>query len=103
MSDQHEIIVVGGGIAGMTAALEMGRLGYGCTILEATPAAGGRTQSIRGGDIVVETDSQQACTFDADPDLYFNPGHALHTPGAALETVDCKQENMLFLANAVHD
>ena len=29
--------------------------------------------------------------LDFEPDLYFNPGHALHTPGAALETVDCKQ------------
>lgn len=26
-----------------------------------------------------------------EPDFYFNPGHALHTPGMALETLDCKQ------------
>lgn len=26
-----------------------------------------------------------------EPDIYFNPGHALHTPGMALETLDCKQ------------
>ena len=26
-----------------------------------------------------------------EPDVYFNPGHALHTPGKALETLDCKQ------------
>jgi Uroporphyrinogen decarboxylase (URO-D) len=26
-----------------------------------------------------------------EPDMYFNPGHALHTPGDALDTIDCKQ------------
>jgi len=26
-----------------------------------------------------------------EPDMYFNPGHAIHTPGDALETLDCKQ------------
>src|SRR4030042_2909231 len=29
--------------------------------------------------------------FALEPDMYFNPGHALHTPGDALEAVDCKQ------------
>lgn len=28
---------------------------------------------------------------DFEPDMYFNPGHAFHTPGDALETFDCKQ------------
>jgi len=25
------------------------------------------------------------------PDMYFNPGHAIHTPGQALEILDCRQ------------
>jgi uroporphyrinogen-III decarboxylase len=29
--------------------------------------------------------------IDFEPDMFFNPGHALHTPGAALDAVDCKQ------------
>jgi len=29
--------------------------------------------------------------MDFEPDMYFNPGHAIHTPGDALEAVDCKQ------------
>lgn len=28
--------------------------------------------------------------LDFEPDLYFNPGHAIHTPGGALDTLDCK-------------
>ncbi len=60
----------------MTAALELGRLGYNCTLLEATARAGGRNRTLRGGDLAVEADSTQSCSFDVDPDLYFNPGPA---------------------------
>ena len=72
----YSIVILGGGIAGMTTALEMTRLGYSCTILEATPLAGGRNKTIRAGDAVVETDSTQTCNFDLDPELYFNGGPA---------------------------
>ncbi len=68
------VAILGGGIAGMTAALEMSRLGYTCTILEAQPQAGGRNKTIRSGDVALETDSSQTCLFDVDPDLYFNAG-----------------------------
>jgi monoamine oxidase len=70
------VVILGGGIAGMTSALEMTRLGYSCTILEATARAGGRNLTIRSGDVVNETDSSQVCMFDVDDDLYFNPGPA---------------------------
>lgn len=70
------VVILGAGIAGMTAALEMTRLGYACTLLEATEVAGGRNRTIRAGDTVVETDSTQLCSFDSDEDLYFNPGPA---------------------------
>jgi monoamine oxidase len=70
------VVILGGGIAGMTTALEMTLLGYDCTILEATAVAGGRNRTIRAGDVVGETDSSQTCLFDFDNDLYFNPGPA---------------------------
>ena len=60
----------------MTAALEMTRLGYSCTILEATNVAGGRNQTIRAGDVVTETTSSQVCNFDVGDELYFNVGPA---------------------------
>ena len=72
----RSVVILGAGIAGMTTALEMTRLGYDCTILEATARAGGRNRTLRGGDLAVETDSTQTCLFDLDPDLYFNPGPA---------------------------
>jgi monoamine oxidase len=70
------VVILGGGTAGMTAALEMTRLGYSCTILEATARAGGRNRTIRATDVADEIDSSQVCMFDIDDDLYFNPGAA---------------------------
>ena len=70
------VVILGGGIAGMTTALEMTRLGYSCTILEATSLAGGRNKTIRAGDAVNETDTAQTCNFDFDNELYFNSGPA---------------------------
>ncbi len=68
------IAILGAGIAGMTAAYELTKAGYDCTILEARDRAGGRCQTLRGGDTVKEFDSTQTCSFDEG--LYFNPGPA---------------------------
>jgi len=51
------VVILGGGIAGMTTAFEMKKLGYTCTILEALPNAGGRNRTIRAGDTITETNS----------------------------------------------
>lgn len=58
----------------MVAAIEMKRLGYDCTVLEARDVAGGRVRTLRSGDVARETDSVQTCQFDIDDDLYFNAG-----------------------------
>ncbi len=68
------VAILGAGIAGMVAALEMTRLGYSCTVLEAQASAGGRVRTIRSGDVVTEVDSIQTCQFDISDSLYFNVG-----------------------------
>lgn len=70
------VVILGAGIAGMSAALELERLGYSCTVLEATSRAGGRNRTLRAGDRAEEIDSTQDCLFDVGEDLYFNPGPA---------------------------
>ena len=70
----RSVVILGAGIAGMTTALEMRRLGYDCTLLEARSVAGGRVMTLRAGDVVNEVDSTQTCQFDFDDDLYFNAG-----------------------------
>ncbi|MFE3162231.1 flavin monoamine oxidase family protein [Streptomyces sp. NPDC059224] len=44
------VVVLGGGIAGLTTAYELGKAGYHCTVLEARDRTGGRNFTVRGGD-----------------------------------------------------
>ncbi|PHS15313.1 MAG: amine oxidase [Kangiella sp.] len=71
-----KVIILGAGISGLVSAYEMTKLGYECTILEATGRVGGRVRTIRNGDVIEELDSSQTCVFDDDPSLYFNAGAA---------------------------
>ena len=67
------VIILGAGLAGMTAAYELGRAGYRVQVLEYNSRAGGRNWSIRGGDVYAELGgAKQTCAFDAG--LYLNPG-----------------------------
>src|SRR5271168_3556325 len=67
------VIVLGAGLAGMTAAIELGRAGYRVSVLEYNLRPGGRNWTIRGGDVYAELGgATQTCEFDAG--LYINPG-----------------------------
>jgi monoamine oxidase len=69
----RSITILGAGLAGMTAALELRNAGYKVRILEYNGRAGGRNWSIRGGDTITELGGYtQHCRFDEG--LYFNPG-----------------------------
>jgi monoamine oxidase len=70
------VVILGAGISGMTAAYELLRAGYHCTILEATDRAGGRNLTARAGDVIREVDSQQWVDFDQEDHLYANLGPA---------------------------
>lgn len=71
-----KVVIIGAGIGGLTAAYELGKAGYACTVLEATTHVGGRNRTVRRGDKLIEYDSEQVCEFDDDPHLYFNCGPA---------------------------
>jgi monoamine oxidase len=67
------VLILGAGIAGMTAAYELRNAGYRVEILEYNARAGGRNWSLRGGDTYTELGgTTQECRFDKD--LYINPG-----------------------------
>src|SRR5687768_2433928 len=66
------VLVLGGGDAGMVAALELRRVGYQVTILEYNQRPGGRCWTLRGGDSYTELGgATQQCQFD--PGFYINP------------------------------
>jgi len=69
------VVILGGGIAGLVAAYELGKAGWKCTLLEARHRPGGRNWSIRSGTQVEFTDgTRQTCAWN--PEHYFNAGPA---------------------------
>jgi monoamine oxidase len=67
------VLILGAGLAGMTAALELRNAGYKVQVLEFNSRAGGRNWTLRGGDSFTELGGlTQTCNFEQG--LYFNPG-----------------------------
>jgi monoamine oxidase len=67
------VLILGAGLAGMTAALELRKSGYKVQILEFNNRAGGRNWTLRGGDSFTELGGfKQTCEFEQG--LYINPG-----------------------------
>jgi monoamine oxidase len=66
------VLILGAGLAGLTVAYELGKLGYDCRLLEARPRPGGRVFTVRRGTVSEEDGSAQTAAFDEG--LYFNAG-----------------------------
>ncbi|HEU0081371.1 MAG TPA: FAD-dependent oxidoreductase, partial [Bradyrhizobium sp.] len=67
------VLILGAGLAGMTAALELRKAGYKVQLLEFNSRPGGRNWTLRGGDSFVELGgARQTCAFEQG--LYINPG-----------------------------
>ncbi len=68
-----KVLILGAGLAGMTAAFELGKQGYSCEIVEARGFAGGRCQTARRGFELTELGGEkQVCDFDTGE--YINHG-----------------------------
>ncbi|RXH54568.1 flavin monoamine oxidase family protein [Granulicella sibirica] len=69
------VLILGAGIAGLTAAYEMCKAGFSCTVLEARERPGGRSWSVRDGSVVEFTDgTKQTCSWGGGG--YLNAGPA---------------------------
>jgi monoamine oxidase len=67
------VLILGAGLAGMTAALELRKAGYKVRVLEFNSRPGGRNWTLRGGDSFTELGgATQTCQFEQG--LYLNPG-----------------------------
>lgn len=67
------VVILGAGVAGMTAAYELEKAGYKVQVLEYNPRVGGRSWTLRGGDTYTELGgASQVCEFE--PGTYINPG-----------------------------
>ena len=69
------VVILGGGIAGLTTAYELGKAGYDCTIIEARGRTGGRNFTVRGGTEQTDLDGYtQRAKFSEG--IYMNAGPA---------------------------
>src|SRR5712671_1706313 len=67
------VLILGAGLAGLVAALELRKAGYKVQVLEYHARAGGRNWTLRGGDTYTELGGiSQTCEFDRGH--YINPG-----------------------------
>jgi len=74
------VVILGGGIAGLATAYELGKAGYDCTILEARGIAGGRNFTVRAAP------SRPIST--GTPSGRITPGDLLQRRPGAAGTVD---------------
>lgn len=73
------VVILGAGIAGLTAAYELTRANYNCQIIELTDRAGGRNHTARRGTVLKEINqkgqtTEQVCNFDEKLYLNLGPG-----------------------------
>jgi monoamine oxidase len=66
------VLILGAGLAGLTVAYELGKVGCDCRLLEARARPGGRVFTVRRGTVSEEEGSAQTAAFDDG--LYFNAG-----------------------------
>ena len=66
------VVILGAGLAGMTVAYQLGKVGYDCRVLEARPRPGGRVFTVRRGTVSEEDGPSQTAAFDDG--LYLNAG-----------------------------
>jgi monoamine oxidase len=85
-----QVVILGGGIAGLVAAYELRKAGFQCTVIEARSRPGGRSWSVRSGSKVEFTDGVvQQC--DWQEGAYLNAGPA-RIPSMHTHLLDYCQE-----------
>jgi monoamine oxidase len=80
------VVILGAGIAGLTAAYELKNAHYDVTVLEAQNRIGGRNHTVRRGNVLEEiTGTRQVCRFDDGLYLNAGPGRLPYHHTAILE------------------
>ncbi|HEX6237539.1 MAG TPA: FAD-dependent oxidoreductase [Acidimicrobiales bacterium] len=69
------VVVLGAGIAGLCCAYELEKAGYAVTVLEARQRLGGRSWTVRGGDVGIDTRGRRQRSRFAEG-RYLNAGPA---------------------------
>ncbi|WP_019636307.1 FAD-dependent oxidoreductase [Paenibacillus fonticola] len=100
-SDAADIVIVGGGGAGMSAAIEAHNSGAKVVLLEKMPMLGGNTARAEGGLNAAGTEYQKAQGIDDSPELHFEDtmkgGKDVNNPDLVKVLTDNAANSVLFL------
>ena len=69
---ESDVLIIGGGTAGLPAAIEVAKAGLKATVLECRPQCGGSFGMIVGGMCFAGTDEQKERGIDDSPELYYD-------------------------------
>jgi len=69
---QQNVVIVGAGISGLCAALELGQSGVEVTVIDMSSVFGGHAVMSQGGISIVATPAQKLAGFEDSPNLAYN-------------------------------
>jgi phytoene dehydrogenase-like protein len=84
MAGRYDVIVIGAGLGGLTAAALLARAGRSVLVLERNNSVGGAASTYKAGDLVVEA----ALHETADPRDPLEPKHAILSRLGLLDTIE---------------
>lgn len=100
----RSVVILGAGMAGLTAGLQLARAGFDVKIVEANGHIGGRSLTVRPGDSYAEVGREKmVCRFDDGLYLNAGPGRIPHHHNAVLEycrTLGVAMEPYIFASRA---
>lgn len=86
IGEGRRVVILGAGMAGLTAALLLSRAGFTVTVIEANDRIGGRSLTVRPGNSYAETGRDpMVCRFDQGLYLNAGPGRIPHHHTAVLD------------------
>ena len=90
-SDRFDVIIVGGGGAGLTASLEAARQGLKVMLLEKNDRLGGTTAISIGSVTAGSTSFQKRAGIKDDPDQYFEDLDCFERPEGATDNLELRR------------
>ena len=92
MADQYDVIVIGAGLGGLTAAALIARAGRKTLLVERNELVGGAASTYRFGDLVVEASLHET----SDPLDPLDPKHAILARIGVLDAVEWVPTGLIY-------